>query len=55
MATFPATSDNPDDPNHAWYYDADDDVPMGAPVNAPSLPTQASGECLDALSVRNPW
>jgi hypothetical protein len=38
---------NPDDPNHAWYYDADDDVPMGAPVNVPSHPMQASGECLD--------
>lgn len=40
MTTFPATSDNPDGPNCAWYYEADDDVTVGAPANAPSLPTQ---------------
>ena len=51
----PPPSDNPDDPNHAWYYDANDDVPMGAPINAPSEPTQVSGEYLDALSVGNAW
>ena len=49
MATFPPPSDNPDDPNHAWFYDADDNVPMGAAGNAQSQPTHASGESLDVL------
>lgn len=44
MEIFPSTSDNPDDSNHTWYYEADDDVPMGAPLNAPSQPTRAGGE-----------
>lgn len=43
MATSP-TSGNPDDSIYSNYYDANDDIPMGSPVNAPNRPMQASGD-----------
>jgi hypothetical protein len=61
MATFSATSDNPDGPNqagimqtseepqHVWYYDADDDFPMADPTN-PQPPTEAGESLFTAIN-----
>jgi hypothetical protein len=39
-----AIGNDPNHPEHVWYYDADDDTPMAACADA-QLTTQTAGEC----------